>query len=61
MKNINIKAINKLQYSLALLCVLFSFSLHAQVDEEAQDTVKTGVDLGKLTMPNPVSILDKYT
>ena len=61
MKNINIKAINKLQYSLALLCVLFSFSLQGQVDEEAQDTVKTGVDLGKLTMPNPVSILDKYT
>ena len=61
MKNINIKAINKLQYSLALLCVLFSFSLQAQVDEEVQDTVKTGVDLGKLNMPNPVSILDNYT
>lgn len=60
MKNINIKAINKLQYSLALLCVLFSFSLQAQVDEEEKDSVKTGVDLGKLEMPNPVSILDKY-
>ncbi len=41
MKNINIKAINKLQYSLALLCVLFSFSLQAQVDEEEKDSVKT--------------------
>ena len=61
MKNINIKAINKLQHSLALLCMLFSFSLQAQVDEEEKDSVKTGVDLGKLNLPNPVSILDKYT
>ena len=60
MKNINIKAVNKLQYSLALLCIFFSFSLQAQVDEEEKDTVKTGVDLGKLSMPNPVSILDRY-
>ena len=58
MKN-QIKAINKLQYSLALLCVLF-FSLQAQVDEGKKDSVKTGVDLGKLNLPNPVSILDKY-
>ncbi|MFN7045554.1 MAG: cell surface protein SprA [Flavobacterium sp.] len=41
--------------------MLFSFSLQAQVDEEEQDSVKTGVDLGKLKMPNPASILDKYT
>lgn len=61
MKNRNIKAINKLQHSLALLCMLFSFSLQAQVDEEEKDSVKTGVDLGKLNLPNPVSILDKYT
>lgn len=61
MKNINIKAVNKLQYSLALLCVFFSFSLQAQVDEEEKDTIKTGVDLGVLSMPNPVSILDRYS
>ncbi|WP_394331850.1 T9SS outer membrane translocon Sov/SprA [Flavobacterium sasangense] len=61
MKDIIIKAINKLQHSLALLCVLFSFSLQAQVDEEEKDSVKTGVDLGKLSLPNPASILDKYT
>nr|WP_111566371.1 cell surface protein SprA [Flavobacterium aquaticum] len=40
--------------------MFFSFSLQAQVDEEEKDTVKTGVDLGKLSMPNPVSILDRY-
>ncbi len=61
MKKIKIKAINKLHYSLALFCMLFSFSLHAQVDEEDKDSVKTGVDLGKIKVPNPPSILDKYT
>ncbi|MCK6607268.1 MAG: cell surface protein SprA [Flavobacterium sp.] len=40
--------------------MFFSFSLQAQVDEEEKDTIKTGVDLGKLSMPNPVSILDRY-
>ena len=61
MKKINVKAINKLQRSLALLCVLFSFSLQAQVDEEEKDSIKSGVHLGRLKIPNPVSILDKYT
>ncbi len=60
MKKNNIKAIIKFQYSLALLCVLFSFSIQAQVDKEEKDTVKTGADLGRLTMPNPVSVFDKY-
>jgi len=41
--------------------MLFSFSLQAQVDEEDKDSVKTGVDLGKLKLPNPPSILDRYT
>ncbi|MCL9768939.1 cell surface protein SprA [Flavobacterium sp. HXWNR69] len=40
--------------------MLCSFSLQAQVDGEEKDTVKTGVDLGKLKMPNPVSVLDRY-
>ena len=59
-KNI-IKTVSKLKYSLAFFCMLFSFSLQAQVDEEKKDSVKTGVDLGKLKMPNPASIIDKYT
>jgi len=41
--------------------MLFSCSLHAQVGEQAKDTVKTGVDLGKIEIPNPKSILDSYT
>ena len=41
--------------------MLFSFSLQAQVDDEVTDSVKTGVDLGKLKMPNPKSILESYT
>jgi cell surface protein SprA len=32
----------------------------AQVEEE-QDTIKNGVDLGKLNMPNPTSIVEAYT
>ena len=61
MKEILLKALNKLQFNLALLLMLFSFSLQAQVDEQEKDSIKTGVDLGKLNMPNPVSVLDKYT
>ena len=61
MKKIILKAINKLQFNLALFFMLFSFSLQAQVGEEEKDSIKTGVDLGKINMPNPVSILDKYT
>jgi hypothetical protein len=56
-----IKVIGNIKYSFAFIVMLFSFSLQAQVDEEEKDTVKTGVDLGKLNMPNPLSILDKYT
>ena len=41
--------------------MLFSCSLQAQVGEQAKDTVKTGVDLGKIEIPNPKSILDSYT
>ncbi|MFD2908973.1 cell surface protein SprA [Flavobacterium ardleyense] len=40
--------------------MLFSFSLHAQVDEE-KDSVRTGVDLGKIKMPNPKSIAELYS
>ena len=61
MEKTSIKVIGNIKYSLAFIVMLFSFSLQAQVDEEEKDTVKTGVDLGKLNMPNPLSILDKYT
>jgi cell surface protein SprA len=41
--------------------MLFSFSLQAQVDEDEQDTLQKGVDLGKLELPNPKSIAELYT
>jgi len=56
-----IKAIGNIKYSLAFIVMLFSFSLQAQVDEEEQDTLQTGVDLGKIEMPNPKSIAELYT
>ena len=50
-----------LKYSIALLLMLFSCTLQAQVDEEVKDSIKKGVDLGKITIPNPKSILESYT
>ena len=41
--------------------MLFSYAIQAQVDEEAQDSIKKGADLGKITIPNPKSILESYT
>lgn len=61
MEKTAIKAIGNIKYSLAFFVMLFSFSLQAQVDEEEQDTLQTGVDLGKIEMPNPKSIAELYT
>ena len=58
MEKTAIKAIGNIKYSLAFIVMLFSFSLQAQVDEEEQDTLQTGVDLGKIEMPNPKSIAE---
>ena len=41
--------------------MLFSFSLQAQVVEQEKDSVKTGIDLGKIKIPNPKSIIESYT
>ena len=41
--------------------MLFSYSLQAQVEEQVKDSVKTGIDFGKIEIPNPKSILDSYT
>lgn len=59
--NIKIRTFHKFRYSLLLISVLFSFSLQAQVNEEDKDSIKKGVDLGKLKLPNPASVIDKYT
>jgi len=55
-----IKAIENIKYSLAFLIMLCTFSLQAQVDEEENDSVQKGVDLGKIEMPNPKSIAELY-
>ncbi|KGO96573.1 T9SS outer membrane translocon Sov/SprA [Flavobacterium enshiense] len=44
-----------------LLILFFGVSMHAQVDEEEKDSIKTGVDLGHLEMGNPQSITEAYT
>nr|WP_324219010.1 cell surface protein SprA [Flavobacterium sp.] len=50
-----------LKISIFLLVLLSNFSLHAQVDEEVQDTTKTGYSTGKVDIKNPPSILEAYT
>ena len=54
------KAIRSIKYSFAFILMLVSFSLQAQVDEE-KDSVRTGVDLGKIKLPNPKSIAELYS
>lgn len=51
------KLINK--YLLLTLSLLFSFAVWSQ--EPAQDSTATGFQLGKLNIPNPNSIVSKYT
>nr|WP_294933999.1 cell surface protein SprA [uncultured Flavobacterium sp.] len=46
---------------MVILCLFFSFTMEAQVDEEETDSVKTGVDLGQIQLPNPQSITSAYT
>jgi len=55
----NFFKINKIR--VALLILFFGVSIHAQVDEEEKDSVKTGVDLGQLQLGNPQSITEAYT
>ncbi|MFT7334714.1 MAG: cell surface protein SprA [Porticoccaceae bacterium] len=44
------------------LMVLFcGFVSYAQVDEESQDTIKTGFSVGKIKIKNPQSILSAYS
>ena len=43
-----------------MLIFFFSFSMQAQVDEEAQDTVK-GYSQGAIQLNNPPSIVEAYT
>jgi hypothetical protein len=44
-----------------LLVIFCGFASQAQVNQAAQDTVKTGFSIGKVQMKNPKSILSAYT
>jgi cell surface protein SprA len=44
-----------------LLVLFCGFLSHAQVNEEAQDTVKTGFSVGKIKIKDPQSVLSAYT
>lgn len=51
----------KTKTGFTILVLFFCFSIQAQVDEEEQDSIKTGASLGKLNISNPKSILEAYT
>ena len=44
-----------------LLVLFCGFSVHSQVEQVAQDTVKTGFSVGKIQLKNPPSIRSAYT
>jgi len=51
----------KLIQVIRLLIFIAPFLVFSQVDEEENDTIKTGVDLGIIEVPNPKSIVEAYT
>ena len=46
--------------SIFLLVLLSDFTLQAQVDEDVQDSTKTGYSTGQIGIPNPPSVVDLY-
>ncbi|SFW45930.1 cell surface protein SprA [Cellulophaga fucicola] len=52
-------------FRFVILCVLFlgatPFAFAQEVGEQETDSTKTGVALGKIVLPNPDSIISKYT
>ncbi|NAS32109.1 cell surface protein SprA [Flavobacteriaceae bacterium R38] len=58
------KKISGFTYFAKVFCFVilffFSFASNAQQEEEKQDSTKTGVSLGKITLKNPISIISKY-
>ncbi|MBO0342600.1 cell surface protein SprA [Flagellimonas profundi] len=52
----------RFKYIFFVVCLLSISNLMAQeTNEQAQDSVKTGIELGRLIMENPDSIVAKYT
>ncbi len=50
-----------LRISLFLMALFSNFTIQAQVDQEVQDTTKTGYAIGEVVIKNPPSILEAYT
>ena len=61
MKKIGPIRITTYNFCFAFIVMFFSYSLQAQDVAKENDTVKTGIDLGKIEIPNPKSILEAYT
>jgi cell surface protein SprA len=52
---------NKFQKGIKILFLCVPFFLYSQEDNQEQDSIKNGVDLGKIKVPNPQSIVEAYT
>jgi hypothetical protein len=55
------KADYLIKRSILLLFLFFGLNIHAQVDEDVQDSTATGYNQGKVELKNPTSILESYT
>ena len=43
-----------------ILILLSDFTIQAQVDEDVQDSTKTGYSIGQIGIPNPPSVIELY-
>jgi len=60
-KAIRINMFYKFIKALKIIFLIAPFFVYSQVDEQEQDSIKTGVDLGKIVVPNPRSVIEAYT
>jgi cell surface protein SprA len=56
-----IKPFHKLKKTISVAFLIVPFLVYSQVPEQDTDSIKTGVDLGKLEISNPQSIIEAYT
>lgn len=52
---------NKLQKRMRIVFLMLPFLVYFQITAQVSDTIKSGVDLGKIKAPNPQSIVEAYT
>ncbi|WP_082084332.1 cell surface protein SprA [Flavobacterium sp. 316] len=57
----NESVFNRFKKGLKIIFLWFPFFLFSQVDGQENDSIKKGVDLGKIKVPNPQSIVEAYT